>query len=913
MKISMFTDWLLYSSATAGILVLIILSIKAICKSKLGPKGQYYIWFLIFIKLLVPFSLHSHASIFNLFPSDEGKLHLSLEKTVTEERAFPHPGLEKKENTLKTIVPSTSEELNSKKPDNVTASVTPKSENTSEKTAEIPMGTVIILVWSLGALITGFFILSRDILFWIKINKNHPERNTVLDEIIAECTGILQFKRHIAAVVTSDVSVPAVYGIIKPRLLFPQNINDQLGRNEIKYIVLHELAHVKRQDIPVNCIITLLKIMHWFNPLIWLAFSKMKYDMEVACDAAALQHLKPGEYTDYGFTIIKLLKNINQMRSISTAAGIIDKKSHMEGRINMICLFKKNSYKWSAAALALITAVGVIGLTVPIEAAPLNNTPVKSVEASYTPKASAASTAEGKIINFPDKKLAECIARDSHLPAGSVIREGDLRELKHLKLLEVYNLEGIQSCTNLESLNFEKCSVRDISPLQKLSKLKDLIIQGNTVNLDLKPLADIQQLESLRLDEVKNFEIFKGLKELKSLTIESMDGISDLKDLKLCKSLESLSIRNSGEGFKSIEGIEELPNLKELSIDFAEWNTHQKGLKSFQFDISPISKLTDLQSLTVTNVSDMDSLKVISNLTDLNKLSIGVNKASFNPKIISNLTHLKELCLSDLSTDNLNDLSGMTELEALSIFGSKFKDISAISKFTKLKLLTLNDNQIADIQPLSELKGLNSLDLSYNKVSNISALTELNNLKELDISGNSITNLKSLHSLSSLESLYASQCGISDISPLSGLKNLKRLEIGDNKISDISSISSLSSLEELNITYNRVRNISDLKELQNLKYFYASSNNITDIRFLSNLKELINIQLGNNSISDLAPLAGLKTLTVLNIENNKITDVKPLKGLTNLSGLYLKGNNIKDLSPLAPIYDNLFRKDFKLN
>jgi beta-lactamase regulating signal transducer with metallopeptidase domain len=54
---------------------------------------------------------------------------------------------------------------------------------------------------------------------------------------------------------------------------------------ELRFVFLHELAHVRRRDILMSWLMALLQVVHWFNPLVWFAFSRWRADRELACDA----------------------------------------------------------------------------------------------------------------------------------------------------------------------------------------------------------------------------------------------------------------------------------------------------------------------------------------------------------------------------------------------------------------------------------------------------------------------------------------------------------------------------------------------------------------------------------------------------------------------------------------------------
>lgn len=125
---------------------------------------------------------------------------------------------------------------------------------------------------------------------------------------------------------------------------------------------LHELSHLKRKDVAVNVVMNILLILHWFNPVFWIACRKMREDQEIACDSLALTKISQEENRDYASTLIKLLDYWKKPLHLSNAVGIFENKCYLKRRISTIAL-NKNSYRWSVIGLLIIAFVAVLTLT----------------------------------------------------------------------------------------------------------------------------------------------------------------------------------------------------------------------------------------------------------------------------------------------------------------------------------------------------------------------------------------------------------------------------------------------------------------------------------------------------------------------------------------------------------------------
>jgi hypothetical protein len=145
-------------------------------------------------------------------------------------------------------------------------------------------------------------------------------------------------------------------------LLLPAGVIETFSRDELRHIFLHELGHLKRGDIPLNWVATVLFVLHWFNPIIWLAVARMRIDREVACDALALSYGDSKHRKSYGATIIKLLEQFSRPAWAPGAVGIIEDKNQIKRRIQMIAQ-SPNGKTWRLAAAVIFVALGAITFT----------------------------------------------------------------------------------------------------------------------------------------------------------------------------------------------------------------------------------------------------------------------------------------------------------------------------------------------------------------------------------------------------------------------------------------------------------------------------------------------------------------------------------------------------------------------
>ncbi|MBI1194858.1 MAG: tetratricopeptide repeat protein [Gammaproteobacteria bacterium] len=162
--------------------------------------------------------------------------------------------------------------------------------------------------------------------------------------------------------VTPQVESPALFGVLRPRLLLPANLSTRLAGEQLRHVFLHELAHVKRRDLWLNLLIEIAQALHWFNPFVWLAGRQMRLEREIACDQIALAASGPDSARAYGETILFLLETVGRRPSLAPLVGIAEEKSSARARLREISeLGRRRHRAWLVLPAALVLILG--GLT----------------------------------------------------------------------------------------------------------------------------------------------------------------------------------------------------------------------------------------------------------------------------------------------------------------------------------------------------------------------------------------------------------------------------------------------------------------------------------------------------------------------------------------------------------------------
>jgi bla regulator protein blaR1 len=114
----------------------------------------------------------------------------------------------------------------------------------------------------------------------------------------SECCRIAGVRRHTALVLFDGVELPAIMGAFRPTLLLPLDAG-KFSDRQLRLVMLHELAHVRRWDIAANWLLVAIRAMQWWNPIYWLAVARFRSLQEQACDAFVVRRMAGEPLRDY--------------------------------------------------------------------------------------------------------------------------------------------------------------------------------------------------------------------------------------------------------------------------------------------------------------------------------------------------------------------------------------------------------------------------------------------------------------------------------------------------------------------------------------------------------------------------------------------------------------------------------------
>ena len=355
-----FFDWLLQTTVIGSVVVCLILAFQKTLVGRLGPRWCHALWLVLLMRMILPWAPSSRLSPLNLVPSWDRQVQRQQPSETTERHGIHEPAQ----------TAAASDRTEAQVPDSEAAipDETVREPQTLGNVASelgswpTSLRPVLAILWLAGAIVIGAYILVSDLALWRIVKRDRALVNQEMLELFEECKAQMDVQSLVVVVPSNQVRSPGLFGFVRPRLLLPREMLDTATLEEMRYVFLHELAHLKRRDIYLGWLTSLLQILHWFNPLIWFAFYRMRTDRELACDALVLTRTGQEKSHEYGGAIVGLLRRFSRSRPLPAMAGIVENRSQLKRRIAMIAQFRNNSYQWSPLAVILVIILACASL-----------------------------------------------------------------------------------------------------------------------------------------------------------------------------------------------------------------------------------------------------------------------------------------------------------------------------------------------------------------------------------------------------------------------------------------------------------------------------------------------------------------------------------------------------------------------
>lgn len=359
-----------------------------VLRNRVPARYLCWLWLIVVARLLLPVSATSVMSISSVVDAPVQALLAGGENVGYDRVEFSTFSYEDADGTPITVaqIPdgATAEqqaeaeayvaEINSQRLASRSANTLPTpyfQVDTSDDTSVTLESAINVLVFFLflGFPAIGIILLLRGVVShyrfaWMLWSLPAVTDRETIDCLLRVCDDVGVGRRpKLKEVPTLDA--PAMFGLVRPTVCLPVDWREKLTMEQLEWVLRHEVAHIRGRDGLLLFIATMAKSVHWFNPLSWVAVSKLQHSMERAADELATLHLKETQIREYGELLLRFAAGQpgTRRRPVVGLLAMAAPKD-LSRRIGSLgSPVRRVRWLRSLVALAVITMVAVCGLT----------------------------------------------------------------------------------------------------------------------------------------------------------------------------------------------------------------------------------------------------------------------------------------------------------------------------------------------------------------------------------------------------------------------------------------------------------------------------------------------------------------------------------------------------------------------
>jgi len=272
-----------------AILVAVLYAVDLLLRKRVRAVFRYCVWLLVLVKLVLPPTLSLPTGV-GYWTGD----HLPATLNVSS-RPFDGPGFEDMGAPV---------ELSHAGPSDDVAESAPLVAATDTSVTALTWQAILFVLWLVGVLAFLALLVQRARFVRGLIAASTPA-TAEFAGVLEQCRRQIGIRLKTRLQISETISSPAVCGFFKPTIVIPAALVGKLSPEGLRAILIHELAHIKRGDLWVNSIQTLLQVVYFYNPFVWFANSVIRKVCEEAVDETVLVTLG-GRTRDYSNTLIDI-------------------------------------------------------------------------------------------------------------------------------------------------------------------------------------------------------------------------------------------------------------------------------------------------------------------------------------------------------------------------------------------------------------------------------------------------------------------------------------------------------------------------------------------------------------------------------------------------------------------------------
>ena len=332
---------LLKTSLLGSLAILAMLVLKPLWRERYRAKTRCWLWLALAAFLLLPVDFSVKNAPVQAAPPKDYTLFVGTDKTTIQSTDNLFGDMAEKSGQSPAAVRDTI----------IQRPVTNPEQKT---TRYIPVTTILFYGYLAGA---AAFLLYQGVSYALFRRTVRRWKRDVARADYASLLSDTARDLGVSApemIVCEAISTPAVTGLLRPRLLLP---HERYDVQELRYILRHELCHLKRRDMLLKLVLLAANAMHWFNPVVYLMLRQADEDIELACDSAATDGLELPERAAYSRTLLAAVQSsVRALPATTCFGGTVER---LKRRItNVLGAQKKRGLGVVALVLALTLTAG---------------------------------------------------------------------------------------------------------------------------------------------------------------------------------------------------------------------------------------------------------------------------------------------------------------------------------------------------------------------------------------------------------------------------------------------------------------------------------------------------------------------------------------------------------------------------
>lgn len=325
-------EWIASSCA----LILAVLLLRRLLRGRIGPGLQYALWLLVLVRLLLPVSFGAaRVSVQNLVRDADERAASRVVTYVNQTAPDPVPS-EPAPAQSATAQPQYTQSAAAPQPQ-------PEAQLT-ETARPVMLSDILRCAWYAGMSAMALWLIATNLAFRARLAKRARR---------IEYPGC-----KLPLYITEAVETPCLFGVLRPAIYLTHEAASEPVT--LAHSVEHELTHYRHGDHIWALLRCLCLVLHWYNPLVWLAAALSRRDAELACDEATIRRLGEAERAAYGRTLIRISCE-RRATLLRTATTMNCGKSGLRERIALIA--KRPKTAAYALVILILAAVAVTGCT----------------------------------------------------------------------------------------------------------------------------------------------------------------------------------------------------------------------------------------------------------------------------------------------------------------------------------------------------------------------------------------------------------------------------------------------------------------------------------------------------------------------------------------------------------------------